>query len=117
MVIGDDVTRLVPPESRSGLSGPFALALQRLGGRVAGDHLDHRRGIALEQLDARAFEIREIAAGLHRARGRRGKQQTVDIGLRDVDPQHDHKRDDDNSAHAVAHCTSPRAFEGTIEQA
>src|SRR5262245_28220595 len=117
MVIGDDMTCIIPYEPRSRLRAAFFFALQRLGCRVARHDLNHRGRVALEQLDRGAFKIREAAARLYRSGRRCRKQQAVDVRLRDIDTQHDQQCDYDNSGQAVAHRISPNSSERTIEQA
>jgi hypothetical protein len=81
---------------------PFSPSDCERAGAGAHDLYDRWRR-ALEQLDRRAFDVGESAARLDRARGRRRKQQAIEIGLRDVDAHDEQQRYNHDPRQSIAH--------------
>ena len=110
VIVGDDVAGGVPDETGPGLRRAV-LALQLRFERAAGARahdLHHRRRGALEDVDARAFDVRQRTARLDRARRRGREQQPVEIGLGQIEARHEHKPKNGNPGESVTHRAPPQ---------
>jgi hypothetical protein len=89
---------------------PSPPRLRRLESGGVRYHLYDRRRDLLKQRDGRALDVRKIAARLDRARRGSREQESVDIGLADIDAEDDKKRNQHDPSKPVAHCGTPNLF-------
>jgi hypothetical protein len=104
VIVRDDVARGIPDEARARLRwAALVLGVRGIERGAPRHDLHDGRGDPLEQLDRRPLELGQAAARRDRARGRGREQQAVDIGLADIDPEHDQQRNNKKLREAVAH--------------
>ena len=112
VIVGDDMPGSIPKEARARLRRAI-LSLGCFERAGASHHLHHGWRCVLEDLDRCAFDVGQAAARLDRARRRGGKHPAIDVGLREINSEHNEKYGNHYSREAVAHRRPPRSLDAT----